>query len=191
MTLRCMPAEHGAVRKNPTMRLTEYRDYLAARTPWPRRRVADCLRRLRAVGALVEPVGGREGPRVTAEAAAYALLALSAAAAPGEAEEALDTYATMTPEDETDFAGSLTFGQALTQMLADPGLARRVERVVICRSWPEAVVDYRDGDGAPATASFARPVGAHERFPAHADVVLEGELVAELAERLAGAGAGG
>jgi hypothetical protein len=68
------------------------------------------------------------------------------------------------------FAGSSTFGEALESILGNHDLAVLVEKVVLCRTWPEASIIWKDAEGQLQTATY-RDKDA-KRFPMRHDFTV-------------------
>ena len=108
---------------------------------------------------------GRPGPGGSAPATSFAvtafILAVMAGGARQRAVEQMFKYHELLQEGcvlsgwGRDFkptiklcplTGEKAFGAALARILESPELAARVETITIVRDWPEAVIEYLDGD---------------------------------------------
>lgn len=72
-------------------------------------------------------------------------IALAASETAPRAADTVIKYAKMSAIGERFFDGADDFEQALTAVFTDPDLARQVEAVSICRSWPDASIILTDG----------------------------------------------
>ncbi|PGH56520.1 hypothetical protein CRT60_16490 [Azospirillum palustre] len=141
-------------------------------------------RALRAAGLL--PLGGRglAAPEITPQHVANMLIALAVAEKPGDAPNAVIGYAAM-PVAECDAAADIdavadTFGEALLEILNPSAAGPEVLSVRICRSWPLAIIETKQGEYSYgyATNETAREAGfqtwgAREEFRYGAGVLSQ------------------
>ncbi|CAO3351904.1 hypothetical protein [Azospirillum melinis] len=125
--------------------------FLVSLTPWGATEIDQRTRNLRVARML--PTGGGRGlnaPEIGPEQAATVLISLAVSDRAVDAVQSVLTYAPLKPATGGQFDGfgaCETFGEALTLILEDYGAKYDVEEVVICRTWPMAIITRKAPDG--------------------------------------------
>jgi hypothetical protein len=178
------------------MHAREFELLLASHTQaWGRSEIEQRTMRLRKAGLL--PIGGRgpHAPGITAKNAATILISLAASAHAAAGAQAVDTYASMRAIRPPKFARNATFGDALEAILSDPEKCLGVSEVVICRTWPGALIRYQDPDGRGQETYYRSPRVSTATGDVREEITLTHRILRELAIELAGLndpkGAGG
>lgn len=129
--------------------------FLVTLTPWSATEIDQRTRNLRVARML--PTGGGRGPNapeVGPEQAANVLISLAVSDRAVDAVQSVVTYAPLKPATGgrwDGFGGCETFADALTLILEDYGDKYGVEEVVICRTWPMAIITRKAPDGEVQT----------------------------------------
>lgn len=122
-------------------------------------------------------IRGPYAPPITPSDAAMVVIGLACSDTATNAAQATPRYAELRMDD----GAPITLRARLAALLADPAAAQRVARVTVCRSWPEAVIEYRDRHGRIERAErFADP-SAERTAGARILVVLERAMLHHLA----------
>ena len=83
------------------------------------------------------------------------------------------------------FFGNQTFGDALAHILADPTDSLKVERVLICKTWPEGIIEWgSDKDIKRAIYRDAEFPNLGYGFHVREDVDISGALLRQVARDL-------
>ena len=124
--------------------------------PWSAPHIDQVTRQLREHRML--PTGGRglNAPDMDSGHATNILIALTASEKAVAAHRALMVYAPMCPKpNDFDFLGCDTFAGAFEKILGEPALAYRVDRIVVCLTWPEAKIFSENEDGGIQVQRYA------------------------------------
>ncbi len=124
------------------------RDIAYHNPEWRPSDIEQRARLLREAGLLPRGVRGRAGPVVGSRDVATLIVGLAATGKAVEVEAATRDYMALVPSDQHALAGAPDFGSALTMALEDSQVMELVDRVSICRSWPEAWIVFRVGKKA-------------------------------------------
>jgi len=170
------------------MRAREFERSLEVMSPWRASEIDQRMRGLREAGLL--PVGGRglNAPDIEPEHAAAILVSLAATERAADAAEAVRAYSAMLLVAGKRFGETPSFGESLAAILGDSADELKVEEVVVCRTWPEAVVKFRGPRRRLETAVY-RPERSPPQgygFGARVDTTLMGGLLQQIAIDLAG-----
>lgn len=170
------------------MRAREFESSLIGLSPWRPSEIDQRTRGLRDAGML--PVGGRglNAPDIEPQHAAAILLSLAASDRAPDAVDAARTRLEMVPVEGKSPAATQNFATALAAILSDPDYKLKVKRVVVCRTWPEASIEYRGTHGKREFVTY-RPADFPKQgygFAARVDTTLDGGLLHQLAIDLAG-----
>lgn len=144
------------------------------------------------------PIGGRglNAPVIDAGHVATILIAIAGSEKAVHAHQAVLTYAPMIPKNEDrsklhfDFKGCKTFAAMLEDICDKQVLADRVEKIEICRSWPEARIFWKDGDGNSKTQLYAPSDQPESGYGAGAyvSITFKASFVSMLPLKIHGAG---
>jgi len=170
------------------MRVREFERRLQALTPWNASEIDQRTRALREIGLLA--VGGRglNAPQINPDGAAYVVLSLAVTNRPDETHDAVSTYASMISAGDPRKAIGDThvFFEALASIL-DAENKLRCTSVKICKSWPDATIEFKDQNGniwsqrylPPAQCAVSRrPDGVGK---VREDITLDGHCFRKLA----------
>ena len=128
------------------MNVAEFARNLILLTPWTAAEINNRARRLRELGFLGQSGHGRRSPNLDPDTAATLLIGLSVGVNAGRCHEAVLSHRPMPPAGKSPrFFGNQTFGEALSHVLADITDKLKVERVVINKSWPEGIIEWKAG----------------------------------------------
>jgi hypothetical protein len=135
---------------------------------WTPSDVEQRARLLREGGLLPHGGRGRPSPPVIPRDVATLLLGLSATGRAVEVVPVVKVYRDLQSSSNNGFARAPDFATALTVILEDTEFLRMVDRVEICRSWPEAVIVYRKGKKSKTRVETYLP---HHGRPARRDQI--------------------
>lgn len=121
------------------------RDIAYHNPEWRPSDVEQRARLLREGGLLPHGGRGKTSPHVMARDVATLLLGLAAAGRAVDVVTVVNRYRGLRSSSSNAFANAPDFFAALTLILEDGEFLRVVDRVEVCRSWPEAVIVYRKG----------------------------------------------
>lgn len=142
------------------------------------------------------PDGGRgpHGVKIDGEGACSILLAGLAFEKAISNPEMVTVYLGLKEE------GGTTLDEALSHALGNPGIAKIIDKISVCRTWPEATIVYGRDDNMPKkVVKFEQVAGAilgdktypieneqNEWQPYRVDVTIDGRAMELLAEFVAG-----
>ena len=139
------------------------------------------------------PDGGRgpHGVKIDGEGACSILLAGLAFEKAISNPEMVTVYLGLREE------GGTTLDEALSHALGNPGIAGIIDKISVCRTWPEATIVYgRDENKSQKVVKFEQVAGViigdttypveNERLLYRVDVTIDGRAVELLAEFVAG-----
>jgi len=164
------------------------RDVAYHNPEWRPSDVEQRARLLREAGLLPQGGRGRASPPVVARDVATLLVGLGSTGKAVEVVSVVEAYLALVPSGPNPFARAPNFGTALTVIFEDAQVLGLVDRVEMCRSWPEASIVFRGGKkGKKRRETYLASAGRPERRDQIEIVAtVHSEMLSELGSGLAG-----